>query len=173
MYFPFGDAINGAILGIPIEEIEPFRQEILRGINEKKGECTNMKCYSEVTFLEYQKKKREMFDNLGRTSGKCNDVACPACPLDEKKTGVNCNAIERLNPEKALKIVMEYEPKVDWTKVPVDTKILVSLDGKTWHKRYFCKFKNGGVYAFDNGATSFTNNGSTKWEYAKLYKEGE
>lgn len=36
----------------------------------------------------------------------------------------------------------EYvEPSVDWSNVPVDTKILVSEDSELWYRRYFSKFK--------------------------------
>ena len=62
---------------------------------------------------------------------------------------------------------------VDWSKVEVDTKILVSIDNKRWYKRYFAKFENDVVYAFSNGATSFTYEYTAfePWHYAKLYKE--
>ena len=67
----------------------------------------------------------------------------------------------------------EYvEPSVDWSNVPVDTKILVSQDSELWYKRYFSKFKNGKVYAFFNGATSWNSaDGDTDWKYAKLAEE--
>lgn len=61
---------------------------------------------------------------------------------------------------------------IDWENISVDTKVLVSLDGKEWLKRYFAKYINGKVYVWDYGATSFSSNHCTKWEYAKLY-EGE
>lgn len=63
---------------------------------------------------------------------------------------------------------------VDWSKVEVDTKILVSDDGYMWRKRYFAKYENDKVCAFVGGATSFSNRGSyISWKYAKLYKEGK
>ena len=38
------------------------------------------------------------------------------------------------------------QKEVDWTKVKVDTPILVkSCEGETWKKRYFAKYKNGTV----------------------------
>ena len=68
---------------------------------------------------------------------------------------------------------MDFEEIVDWSKVPVDTKILVSDDGECWTRRYFAKYENGRVYAFYDGATSFTgsNESLLGWEYAKLYEE--
>ena len=61
---------------------------------------------------------------------------------------------------------------IDWENISVDTKILVSINGEEWNKRYFAKYINGGVYAWDYGATSFSSNRCTEWAYAKLY-EGE
>ena len=67
----------------------------------------------------------------------------------------------------------EFEEVVDWSKMPVDTKILVSNDGKDWSRRYFAKYEDGIIYAFSDGLGSFTvgDEGVCKWKYAKLYKE--
>ena len=66
----------------------------------------------------------------------------------------------------------EYvEPPVDWSKVPVDTPILVRFSGddKDWVKRHFARYDNGHVRAWINGTTSWTANGkSDTWTYAKL-----
>ena len=68
---------------------------------------------------------------------------------------------------------MEFEEIVDWSRVPVDAKILVSDNGKVWCRRYFAKYEGGLVYAFMDGATSFTgsNESLLSWKYAKLYEE--
>ncbi len=65
----------------------------------------------------------------------------------------------------------EYiEPQVDWSKVAVDTPILVSDDEKHWHPRYFAKRSDGKFYAFSNGSTSWSGEvgRATSWLYAKL-----
>lgn len=66
----------------------------------------------------------------------------------------------------------EYIGIVDWSKVPVDTPILVSFDGCNWFKKYFAKVQNNTVYAFDDGATSWSVANKkycvTSWKYAKL-----
>ena len=66
------------------------------------------------------------------------------------------------------------EPEVDWSKVKVDTPILVRhrLDGE-WEKRHFAKYENGDVYAWDNGRTSWTVANEIKWKYAKLAESEE
>ena len=68
---------------------------------------------------------------------------------------------------------------VDWSKVQLDTKILVSGDGKDWYRRYFAKYENGIIYAFPDGLSSFTAGYKPEcgyrrvcsWKYAKLYEE--
>ena len=69
----------------------------------------------------------------------------------------------------------EYEEYVDWSKVPVDTKILVrDNENASWAPRHFAGVAHGCIYAFSYGRTSFTCNGKGRsWKYAKLYKEEE
>lgn len=50
----------------------------------------------------------------------------------------------------------EYLGIVDWSKVAVDTPILVRRFDGDWEKRHFAYFKNGKVYAWLGGATSWT-----------------
>ena len=69
---------------------------------------------------------------------------------------------------------MEFREVIDWSKVPVDTKVLVSNDGEKWYKRHLYKYEDGKFLAWDNGKTSFTAtdvNERFPWEYAKLYQE--
>lgn len=64
----------------------------------------------------------------------------------------------------------EYvEPPIDWSKVAVDTPILVrdNIFSK-WAKRYFAKYENGRVYVWNNGSTSWSGNMCTPWKLAKL-----
>ena len=81
-----------------------------------------------------------------------------------------------LNDFYTLKQILDLDFKkvydVDWSKVEVDTKILVSEDGDVWYKKYFAKYENGKVCTFIGGATSFSSGGYfISWKYAKLYKE--
>lgn len=64
----------------------------------------------------------------------------------------------------------EYvEPPVDWSKVAVDTPILVRDNSfSEWGKRYFAKYENGNVYAWSNGTTSWSGDRCTPWKLAKL-----
>ena len=64
---------------------------------------------------------------------------------------------------------------VDWSQVPVDTPILVTDEDKEyWARRYFAGYKDGHVYAWDDGRTSWTSYGSnetTEWKHAKLAED--
>ena len=64
----------------------------------------------------------------------------------------------------------EYkEPETDWSKVAVDTPILVrDCEIQVWERRYFAKYENGVIYAWAGGCTSWNTSNMTTWEYAKL-----
>ena len=90
----------------------------------------------------------------------------PKCTLSQCERKITKSEVDYDN---FLKI-MEYEP-VDWSKVPVDTKIYVkNLKNESWEKRHFSHCTpDGKIYAFCDGTTSFTSNSGTwSWNYAKL-----
>lgn len=68
----------------------------------------------------------------------------------------------------------EKEPEIDWSKVKVDTPILVrdSEDSK-WLERYFAKYEDGLVYAWLGENTSYDTCNAAKWKYAKLAESEE
>lgn len=72
---------------------------------------------------------------------------------------------------------MNFEEIIDWSKVLVDTKILVrDKKDEGWKRKYFAKYKDGRVYTWTWGRTSFSaddNEDVMDWEYAKLYNEGD
>ena len=65
--------------------------------------------------------------------------------------------------------IAEYLGIVDWSKVKVDTPIIVRNDGCVWVRRYFAEYKNGKVRTYFNGATSWSSDGRMgSWDCAKL-----
>ena len=68
-----------------------------------------------------------------------------------------------------------YTPHTDWSKVNVDTKVLVrDWDNSEWIPRHFAQYKNGRIYTWNNGHTSFTSRGEDDYVHynqGKLYKE--
>ena len=71
----------------------------------------------------------------------------------------------------------EYvDPPVDWSKVAVDTPILVrDREKEAWRRRYFAKYENGIVFAWENGLTSWSAHRSNVvgWKIAKLAESEE
>lgn len=96
----------------------------------------------------------------------CNTgILCDECLLNNKNEFCSNEALNWL--------FSEYEePEVDWSKVEVDTPILVTDYVRSkWVKRYFAKFEDGKVYAWQDGATSWSVANEydvTCWNYAKL-----
>ena len=96
-------------------------------------------------------------------------------PIILKQLGKNCENVScsTCKLKQLLWLLEEYEepkePEIDWDKVEVDTPILVrdDEDGK-WIKRYFAKYKDGKVYAWNGGRTGQIENYMTPWKYAKL-----
>lgn len=68
--------------------------------------------------------------------------------------------------------VGEYLGVVDWSKVKVDTPILVKqYEQDEWEKRHFAYFKDGKVCAWLCGETSWSadyEGDTTDWNFAKL-----
>lgn len=68
--------------------------------------------------------------------------------------------------------IAEYLGIVDWSKVKVDTPILVSdFNEKNWERRHFAFFDNERVYAWVSGTTSWSTDNDKEamsWKYAKL-----
>lgn len=66
----------------------------------------------------------------------------------------------------------EYLGIVDWSKVEVDTPILVKNRIKdVWNCRYFAKYEDGKVYTWCGGRTSWSNvicYEPVNWKYAEL-----
>ncbi|MBC6681457.1 hypothetical protein [Zhenpiania hominis] len=92
----------------------------------------------------------------------------------------DCGNYEVINAEKvalltALWLDEEYQkPEVDWSKVENDDLILVrDGDDEEWNRAHFAYYKNGKVYAWSGGKTSWTASSYMHWEYAKLAEPQE
>lgn len=107
--------------------------------------------------------KPSMFDDV-------DEVRISSCKKYIGITGVMA-ALPKLSANEVYDITEELGI-VDWSKVNVDTPIYVSSDGCNWFKKYFAKTQNNKVYAFDDGATSWSVSNKeycvTLWNYAKL-----
>ena len=94
-------------------------------------------------------------------------------------TTYHCCTYDNTTLDKIIILTMlwldeEYQaPEVDWSKVNVDTPILVSTNEENWNHRHFAEYRDGMVYAFVNGTTSWTSCGKYHWQYAKLAEPQE
>ena len=102
---------------------------------------------------------------VNRKPVRCIDTACYICEYNyscdkEFKKWANSEYVE---------------PPVVWSKVAVDTPVLVRDDKKDrWRKRYFAKYENKHVYVWANGSTSWSTDYKKDikcWQYTKLAKE--
>lgn len=81
-----------------------------------------------------------------------------------------CNVMPEIDKCEVLDIAEELGI-VDWSKVEVDTPVLVSNDNKEWIKRYFARYEDGNVYCWLSGKTSWTaicELSIGHWDYTKL-----
>ena len=102
----------------------------------------------------------------------CDDIIIPNVlkPLGKSCVDTSCEVCNSLT---TLWLLEEYE-EVDWSKVEVDTPILVrDCECEKWLKRYFAEYKDGVVYAWNGGATSWNEDYMTGWKYAKLEESNE
>lgn len=106
---------------------------------------------------------------------KNDNTDLPICSMVALAQGYECGDCEKcpyyVMPRKdILKILAaEHFDNVNWSKVAVDTPILVSRDGKIWFNAHFKEYDGGEVYAYKDGQTSWTAYGRCiRWPYAKL-----
>lgn len=89
---------------------------------------------------------------------------------------VKCiNNISKIMPQIERNEVLNIADElgvVDWSKVKVDTPVLVkTYEQDAWQKRYFAYLKGGRVYVWLGGTTSWSADNDKDvmyWNYAKL-----
>ena len=98
----------------------------------------------------------------------CRKLGCLDCAFTAHGKGDCSDEIEKWANSEYV------EPPVDWSKVAVDTPILVrDSEKESWKKRYFAKYYNGIVCAWGGGTTSWSAERSTYWKMAKLAESEE
>lgn len=102
----------------------------------------------------------------------CRETKCEDCDFN-KLNSCKCSEYkfrEWLNSE-------YVEPPVDWSKVAVDTPILVKdVKSGEWNRGYFAMYENGTVFTWYHGATSWSAEGESdiaSWKFAKLAESEE
>ena len=112
-------------------------------------------------------------DEIRRNDGNnfCNNFVIPVI-----HKGCEClRSCEQCRMLQTIWLLEDYEePETDWSKVEVDTPILVrSTKNEEWSKRYFAKYENGDVHAWIGGCTSWSEENASAWKYAKLAESEE
>ncbi len=103
----------------------------------------------------------------------CDDFIKPYILKSDNCNGLGCFECNILQMAWLLE---DYkEPEVDWSKVKVDTPILVrDIPHGEWEKRHFAKYEDREVWSWGSGCTSWTTSGGmTPWRYAKLAESEE
>ena len=111
-------------------------------------------------------------DEIKKCDGSnfCRDFVKPHILKSRSCTNTNCDQCKMLQ---MLWLLEDYEePETDWSKVAVDTPILVrqTKDGE-WLRRHFAKYEDGIVYAWKDAFTSWTvsfDEDVYAWKFAKL-----
>lgn len=97
----------------------------------------------------------------------CSATDCGECDLGQGDSHCSGELVEWCNSK-------YIEPPVDWSKVPIDTPILVrDSENEKWIKRHFAKYEGGKVWAYRNGTSSWTNNDICCWTFGKLAADDE
>lgn len=133
-------------------------------------------------YLENKLKKDEMknyekyadeIKNFDCNNDFCDGFVKPYILKSSTCVGTSCVACQL---KQAVWLLEKYEePEVDWNNIAVDTPILVrESKDREWKRRYFAKYKDGIIFAWVGGNTSWTALGdTTKWKYAKLAESEE
>lgn len=101
---------------------------------------------------------------------KCSELKCKDCIFGDLGDCRSC--YEKVKEWSEQEYV---EPPVDWSKVPVDTKVYVrDFDDESWRPRYFARFEDGRIFTWTAGATSFSKDCCANiswWRQAKLAED--
>ena len=102
----------------------------------------------------------------------CSEFIMPHILKKDSCNGVNC---EHCHILQMIWLLEDYEePKVDWSKIKVDTPVLVkNIENEEWKKRYFAKYEDGRVHVWNNGCTSWSAYHMYDYKYAKLAESEE
>ena len=86
----------------------------------------------------------------------------------------NSGDLDDILSDSNLELVWENKPNIDWSKVPVDTKVLCKF-GDDWLKRYFAGVSSEGkLLVFYDGQNSWSAHGSEPLsEHVVLFEGNE
>lgn len=110
--------------------------------------------------------KTTIFAVINGEPKDCKETLCDICEFKIRSRRCAKNRMEWLKSE-------YVEPKINIPDdTPIDTKVLVSVNGKYWTKRHYAGKRDGKHYVWSSGKTSWTCEPDEiiQWEYMKLYE---
>ena len=109
-----------------------------------------------------------------KSSCFCLDFIKPYILKSNNCNGMTCDQCRMLQ---MLWLEEECMEEVDWSKVAVDTPILVKdFEYEEWRDRYFARYENETIYVWGDGRTSWSaydNSDVDSWKYARLAEGDE
>lgn len=118
---------------------------------------------------KYAKDLYDIFINSFGVDGENKPFWC-----GEACSGEICQFYNKKDCETLTKQWLDEECKTDWSKVPVDTPILVRDNiTQRWLHRHFAKYENGKVFAWVDGLTSWSTGDTScvNWKCARLCED--
>ena len=115
---------------------------------------TNYEKYKKETNIIFDMNSIVAVDRGTNRLSTCRNLKCEDCLFFYKyndDTPCTLSSVRWLFAEYT-------EPEIDWSKVPVDTPVLVSHNKKLWYNRYFAGINsNGDPVVYSDGRTSWSN----------------
>lgn len=106
-------------------------------------------------------------NKITHETGFCCDTVCRECLF----YGIDCQ--RRKNEWLNQPVITPNDPEkdIDWSKVPVDTPVIVWDSGSNQYNRYFYGIICGRFCVYRNGGTSWSSAYDVQfWEHCKLYR---
>ena len=103
----------------------------------------------------------------------CSDLRCEKCKFNANGMFM-CKNVWEMEKWLDSEYVEPEKEEVDWSKVPIDTKVLVSDDNGNWVRGYFAYYRGERILVFRSGLTSWTINDLSEvsgWKYGKLLED--
>lgn len=106
----------------------------------------------------------------------CNAHSCNDCPLVGKgDRGGYCRWEAGDMTQEQVDLIAAYARPVDWSKVPVDTKVIVWDNVEHKYRRHFAKYENGEIFTYMGGATSWScePDQMVRWQHGEIAQEDD
>ncbi len=132
--------------------------------------------------FNYKEELKSYFKSVGGNGTGCERVSCSECMFhSDNFEDDNARCIGTIYAEECIELVRkwseEHPREIDWTKVPIDTKVEVrDYESYDWETRYYCSF----LPASDSKYACFAYHQRQEnaeqiieWRYCRLHPDTE